>query len=62
MKAMEDGGRSQGEIEQLRKEVHGLNEELVRVKDESDRCVFTAYSVFPLTSDGVALAKAYRTS
>lgn len=33
----------------------------LRVRDdEADRRVFTAYNAFPLTSDGIILARAYR--
>lgn len=59
-KALADAGRDHGEVEQLRKEVLRLNEELGRARDEADRRVFTAYNAFPLTSDRVILAHAYR--
>lgn len=60
-KAVDDAARAQGELEHLKREIHRLNEELVRLRDDSDRRVFTSYNAFSLTSDGVALAQAYRT-
>lgn len=44
--------RIHGEVEQLRRENHRLNEELCRVRVEADRRVFTAYNAFPIISDG----------
>lgn len=52
--------RAWSEMELLMRENNRQNDELARIRDEIECRLFTPYNVFPLTSDCVALAKAYR--